>query len=151
MPAGLGSRRVAILKTGVGREKAACKVARSALEASASRGFGVASCAAVELDKLRSVIFSAASPGVAGRPRAPMLMPTPFLDPMFRATLMPIMVMHGAARAQWILQRIIEYVLAQCLAARWPQVKGAPHRARGLGRGERAHLAFARWRGHWRI
>eukprot|EP00959_Pyramimonas_sp_CCMP1952_P002514 51907-Pyramimonas_sp.AAC.1 len=69
----------------------------SGLEASGSYGFSVAGCAVGELDKLRSLVFAAAAPSVAGRSRTLALMMMRFFDPIYGATVLPATAMLRAA------------------------------------------------------
>ena len=49
---------------------------------------------------------------------------TPSLDPMIRATLLPVMMMLRAAWENWVPQHVIAYGRTSCDAVRWSQVKG---------------------------
>ncbi|CAK0874919.1 unnamed protein product [Prorocentrum cordatum] len=117
--AGLGTRRVALLKTGAGRKLAVRKVARSGLEAPVSNGFSVTGCAATELDKLRTLIFTAVAPSVAGRSRAEhrsdlgCLLATLELEPAKASRL------HG--KATRLAPKECGYLASVIVDGQWPQ------------------------------
>ncbi|CAK0840364.1 unnamed protein product, partial [Prorocentrum cordatum] len=64
---------------GKGRRLAVHKVARSGLGASASYGFVVTGCSSMELDKLRTLVFTSVANSTAGRSRSLTLMLPPGL------------------------------------------------------------------------
>ena len=113
-----------MLKQGKARRKAASRVAKTGMQPSVAYGVAVTGMATGELDKARSLAFSATAASTAGRSRTLSLMLQPGLDPVIHATLAPVMMLLQAKWEGWIPSHMIEYCLGDERASKWVHVQG---------------------------
>eukprot|EP00959_Pyramimonas_sp_CCMP1952_P334496 7005017-Pyramimonas_sp.AAC.1 len=63
-------------------------------------------------------------PSTAGRSRTLTLMLAKMMDPMCRATVLPVMALLRAVWEGWLPRHVIDFGMMQCGASSWPQVRG---------------------------
>eukprot|EP00959_Pyramimonas_sp_CCMP1952_P412715 8648237-Pyramimonas_sp.AAC.1 len=76
--------------TGTKKRLVAARIARAGTEATYSHGMSVTGCSAGELEPARALAFSAIEPRTAGTSRTLIFLCHGKIDPLYRATLLPI-------------------------------------------------------------
>ena len=125
-------RRMSTLKSGRPRRKLLGGMARAALEGAVSYGTSVLGVNTGELNQLRSLAGKLQDHHPDGRSRtlALMLSPTKDLDPIFRATWLPIKFLLQCWWEQWIPRRSVEAAVAAAaahlskLSVPWNSIRG---------------------------
>eukprot|EP00959_Pyramimonas_sp_CCMP1952_P201874 4221107-Pyramimonas_sp.AAC.1 len=104
---------------------AAQLVARAGMAAGVTYGASVTGTSATEVDSIRSLMFSAIERHGAGKSRTMALMLGKELDPIFRATLLPVLALARAMWESWIPVKVVSDGLLEAKKVHmWSQVQG---------------------------